>query len=335
MDLRHSKVTLISLGAVDTTGVPALNQITRFFDADTVQGSANFTFDGSTVALTGQQTVSAFLSVGASPAASGQIRLPYTGTIVWRNAADDNDLSAFDFTGVAGAEILEIGFGDIFGVNLSATNAVGVISNFNVTGDQTLSGFLAVGTNPAAAGSVRIPNAGALTMRNAQNLGDLNIWSSPMSDEIDIGDTTIPVIRLLSAGTRVRGSLRIDGATFGETTQFVTSPRTLLLPSGASQTIVGAIPAGALLVGISVRVITAITGPATFSVGDGVDVDRWAAGIPVGLGNTARGTAQTSAVVEFFGTTAGDIVITSDGVDFTGGEVRVIIHYITFTAPTS
>jgi len=253
MDLRHSKATLISLGAVDTTGVPALNQVARFFDADTVQGSANFTFTGTILALTGNMTISAFLAVGATP---------------------------------------------------------------------------------AAAGTIRIPNAGSITMRNASDNGDINVWSSPMSDEINIGDTTIPTLRILATGTRIRNSMRLDGEQFGETTQFLTSPRTVLTPSGQTATIAGAIPTGVLVLGISLRVITAITGPATFSIGDGVDPDRWGAGIAVGLGTIARGTAQTSAVVEFF-PAGNDIVITSDGVDFTGGEVRVIIHYVTFTAPTS
>ncbi len=207
MDLRHAPRTLLSLGAVNTSGTPLINQLAIWTDLDTVQGLAGLTFDGTTFVLTGDQTTSGFLalgatpasagtlrmdngasmrwrngadtfdhtilnmdtdnleigsgvgqvdiftssaglftdvalSIGSSPAAAGTLRLPYAGTIAWRDAAGGADLSAIDFTGAAGSEILQLGFGDIFGVNLSATNGVGVISDFNVVGDQTLTGSL-------------------------------------------------------------------------------------------------------------------------------------------------------------------------------------------------
>ena len=50
-------------GYVDTTGTPASNQVAYFSDADTLQGSANFTFNSSTLAVTGNQTISANLTV--------------------------------------------------------------------------------------------------------------------------------------------------------------------------------------------------------------------------------------------------------------------------------
>lgn len=59
-------------GTVDTSGTPANNQIAIFTDADTIEGDANLTWDGSTFTVGGTSTFSgdvqlssAFLSIGA------------------------------------------------------------------------------------------------------------------------------------------------------------------------------------------------------------------------------------------------------------------------------
>ncbi len=253
MDLRHSKATLISLGAVDTTGVPAVNQVARFFDADTVQGSANFTFSGTILAL---------------------------------------------------------------------------------TGNMTISSFLAIGTTPAVAGTIRLPNTASIAFRNNNNAFDLNIISSPMSDQFDFGDANMPRMTHLASATWLSNQLRVNRIADGSTLQILYTTTTVLTPSGQTATAVGFIQAGSILLGLTARVITAITGPAGFDIGDGVDVDRWGNSILTALNTTVRGTDYTSDLLQHYGA-ANDVVLTSDGVDFTGGEVRLTAAYLTFTAPTS
>jgi hypothetical protein len=104
---------------------------------------------------------------------------------------------------------------------------------------------------------------------------------------------------------------------------------------GASVTTVSLIPAGCMVIGVTVRVETTITGPATFSIGDGVDVDRWGAGIPVAAGTRTDISDFTSTTISLNLAGAANATITSDGVDFTGGDVRVVVHYMQLFAPTT
>ncbi len=108
----------------------------------------------------------------------------------------------------------------------------------------------------------------------------------------------------------------------------------LATPSGASATAAGAIPAGSFVVGVTTRVVTTVTGPAGYDVGDGVDVDRWGNSIAVASGTTSDLTDATAAAHDSF-PAANDVVITSDGVDFTGGSIRITVHYMDLQAPSS
>jgi len=109
---------------------------------------------------------------------------------------------------------------------------------------------------------------------------------------------------------------------------------TVLTSAGSSVTAAGAIPSGSFVVGITTRVITAVTGPTGFDVGDGIDVDRWGASIAATLNTTSDITDYTSSALNLF-PASNDVVITSDGVDFTGGEIRITIHYMSLQAPSS
>jgi len=252
MDLRHSKATLISLGAVDTTGVPAMNQVARFFDADTVQGSANFTFSGTILALTGNMTISAFLTLGATPALSGALRLS---------------------------------------------------------------------------------NASAINFRNANNNGDLNILSTAGSDTFEFGDSVMPRINIESDDVTLH-NLQIIGQSFGERTIITRARALVATPSGQTATATNLIPAGALVIGVTTFVDTLVTGPAGYDIGDGVNTDRWGASSLVAQGQSSDSGDFVSGAVEIF-PNANDVVITSDGVDFTGGAISVVVHYIMLNAPTS
>jgi len=131
-------------------------------------------------------------------------------------------------------------------------------------------------------------------------------------------------------GIRVFGGANFNGQ-FTATTMATALVST---PSGSSATAVGLIPAGSFVIGITVRVTTTVTGPSGFDVGDGIDVDRWGNSIAVASGTTTDITDFTSGAVTNF-PVANDVVITSDGVDFTGGAVRITVHYQTLNPATS
>jgi len=286
MDLRHSKATLISLGAVDTTGVPVMNQVARFFDADTVQGSANFTFSGTILALTGNMTISSFLAFGGTPALSGTIRLSNEGSIVARNGADDGDIELLSLNE---SNQLDLG-----------TSAVGLI--LAAAPAQFSNVFTVLETDP-----------NAFRVRGG----------SPTTNQFNV-DTTNNEITFTAHETAGGGAETKDH--FAKTT--------VLTPSGATATAAGLIPAGAIVLGVTTRVITLVTGPAGFDVGDGVNTDRWGNSIAVALGTTSDPTDFVSGALEIF-PVANDVVISSDGVDFTGGEIRITVHYKTLVAPTA
>lgn len=110
------------------------------------------------------------------------------------------------------------------------------------------------------------------------------------------------------------------------------------LTVAADATASGLIPAGAIPIGVTTRVTTAITGATGYDAGDGVDQDAWGANIAVALGTTSDNTDWTgagAAVPLNMYPAANDLVLTPIGGAFTAGVVRVTVHYIDVIAPTS
>ena len=112
---------------------------------------------------------------------------------------------------------------------------------------------------------------------------------------------------------------------------------TLTMSSGSSQTASSLIPAGAIVYGITTRVTTLVTGPAGYDVGDGSDVDRWGNSILVAEDTTSDATDFTEGapIQPQIYPAANDVVITTDGVNFTAGVIRVTVHYSLMTASTA
>lgn len=107
--------------------------------------------------------------------------------------------------------------------------------------------------------------------------------------------------------------------------------------AGATVTAPGIIPAGSILLGVTVRVTTTITGAASFDIGDGVDVDRFGAAVALPAGTTTTLVNHTGGAgdIPALFAAAGSVVLTANGGAFTGGAVRVVAHYLTLVAPTS
>ena len=101
------------------------------------------------------------------------------------------------------------------------------------------------------------------------------------------------------------------------------------LAAGASSTTTALIPDKAVVIGVTGRVTAAISGASTWSLGVDGAPDRYGAGFATAAGAFAAGvTGQPQA---YFGATA--LVLTAAGGDFTGGTVRLAVHYLALTPP--
>ncbi|MEM1298706.1 MAG: DUF2793 domain-containing protein [Pseudomonadota bacterium] len=100
--------------------------------------------------------------------------------------------------------------------------------------------------------------------------------------------------------------------------------------SGAATTTGPAIPDKAVVLGVTGRVIAPITGATAWSLGVPGSPDRYGTGFGSDLNAFAHGvTGQPQA---YFGATP--LEITSEGGDFTGGEVRLAVHYLDIVPPS-
>lgn len=87
------------------------------------------------------------------------------------------------------------------------------------------------------------------------------------------------------------------------------------------------IPDRAIVLGITGRVLTAIAGATSWNLGIAADASRYGNGIGVAAGSTVIGPSGTP--VTYWGATA--VRVSSVGGSFTGGKVRLAVHYLALT----
>lgn len=92
----------------------------------------------------------------------------------------------------------------------------------------------------------------------------------------------------------------------------------VLTASGASVTATGLIPARCILLGVTSWTIAAVTGAASYDVGDGVTVGRFGGTLGIAQGASNVGVIGPSATYA-----PTDVVVTANGGAFTGGEIGV------------
>jgi hypothetical protein len=100
--------------------------------------------------------------------------------------------------------------------------------------------------------------------------------------------------------------------------------------SGASVTASTQIPAGGLVLAVSSRVVTAITGATSFSIGYTGNTSAFGSGLGVSAGSTNEGLIGPNP---FYSAT--NIILTAAGGNFTAGAVRLAVMYLLFAPPTS
>ena len=100
--------------------------------------------------------------------------------------------------------------------------------------------------------------------------------------------------------------------------------------SGASVTSTIAIPDRAIVLAVSTRTITAITGATSYDCGIAGTPAKFGGSLGVAAGSTNVGAIGPQA---FYAPTP--IVLTANGGSFTGGDVRIAIQYLLPTAPAA
>jgi len=98
--------------------------------------------------------------------------------------------------------------------------------------------------------------------------------------------------------------------------------------SGASRASTIVIPNRAIVLGVSARTVTAITGAASFDCGLSGEPSKFGGSLGIAAGSTNIGVVGPQA---FYADTP--IVLTANGGSFTGGAVRIAIHYLTCSLP--
>ena len=104
--------------------------------------------------------------------------------------------------------------------------------------------------------------------------------------------------------------------------------QTLSALSGASATTTGTfIPDGAVVVGVTTRVATLLTGAAGYTIGDGTDADRWGDITGTAVGTTSDNRDWTAGTIECF-TAGGNITLTAKTSNFTAGAIEICVFYL-------
>lgn len=155
------------------------------------------------------------------------------------------------------------------------------------------------------------------------------------SSGLTFDGTTFSAPSMSMTNLSLSGDLTLTGAN-GEATLFKEVTDTLTGMSGATVSATSLIPANCLLIGVTTRVITEITGCTSINIGISGDADAFAAGTAL-LAGTTTNIANFTITAPLYFTGAASVVITAvgGGASFTAGAIRVTAHYIRLTAATS
>jgi len=149
------------------------------------------------------------------------------------------------------------------------------------------------------------------------------------SEAISMGSASDATITRTGAG-----GLSYGGTGNGQLVAVKTLSEVTTIADAATSTTTIQLPANALILAVSVRVTTVIPIAATFTVTSSNPTKTWnTAAVSAAAGSTDPGTLGGVASQ----TTAAGVVITPNATPTGGGtgRVRVTIHYITITPPTS
>jgi hypothetical protein len=152
--------------------------------------------------------------------------------------------------------------------------------------------------------------------------------------KMKVGDGTTAYNSLPFAPSTLN-SLTLSGNN-GEATLYTQETQTLTAMSGATVSATSIIPANSILLGVTTRVITAITGCTSINIGISGDADAFGAGTAITAGSTTNIADHTVTAPVYYGSAASVVIAAvGGGASFTAGAIRVTAHYIRLTAATS
>lgn len=132
------------------------------------------------------------------------------------------------------------------------------------------------------------------------------------------------------------GGVRIKGLSTSYGTTDINSVTESVTVTGASpKDSTAFIPAGSLIVGVTARVTTLITGPASWDLGTAGNTTAFGTGLAKTAGTTTDGTNWTITSPIFVATATALRISGAGGVAFGAGVVRLTVHYIKCNAPSA
>jgi hypothetical protein len=186
-------------------------------------------------------------------------------------------------------------------------------------------------TGTDAAGASLIVKGGNST--GAGLGGSFEAWTAPASGAGAGVNGPIKRFEVDSAGTVAAIGVNSQATNIKQATVTVTTT------AAATATATNLIPAGSMVIGITTRVTTAVTGDAGFTgfnIGDGSDVDRWGANVTPTVDQTTDLTDCTVTTPPIYAAATSVVLTQVGGSTFVaGGVVRITVHYISLTAPTA
>ncbi len=141
------------------------------------------------------------------------------------------------------------------------------------------------------------------------------------------GSTWLPVvdaIGFIAQAAAVAVAKEANGASTG----MAVREETLTGLAGASVDSSIAIPNRAIVLGVSARTVTAVLGASSYDCGIAGEPSKFGGSLGVAVGSSNIGVIGPTA---FYADTA--VRLTANGGSFSGGSVRIAIHYLTCGAP--
>ena len=166
-------------------------------------------------------------------------------------------------------------------------------------------------------------------------------FNVPIKSEDSIEGTEFELLKQTGSGLRFQDAtgggfkLREGGMSAAET--LIRHKTSAITCNGATETWAGALSAGTIILGVTARVTTLITGATSLDVGiSGGDADFFIDGMAVALDTTADIADSNAAfTAPLINQSTKDILVTAVGGNFTAGVLRLVVHYIDLTASTS
>ena len=305
---------------------------------------------GSVVDSSGNVTIGGLTTLAGSPSANNTSGVLINGT--WRTGASSNNPQLLlNPTGTTLSTTWSPS-GTGIGVNAPASFG-GNLLDLQVNGSRKLSvdlnGFLQLGSNtsndvrPRSTGTgfrfaneaVGVGSYGFVVANNSTSVGFSwgNEANGPTLDLSLLRDAANTLAQRNGANaqtTRVYDTYTSD--TDYHRIAIATARATLSNVSGASVTATGLIPAGAVVMGVTSKVTTALgtaNGTTGYKIGTGADDDRWGAITGTAAGTTSDNRNWTAGTIECF-PSATDVIVTATGGNFNGtGVIYLSVQYMT------